>query len=487
VPQAEAATPASRPVTTAARSATRRRLELGADDLLDLHSRFPDRFPVLLESIGGEPRLGRFDVLLAAPGGRLTLTGDRRLLGSGREPGLDRALHEVPDGFLAALDRWWLSDREPVDGGDDSSPDLPFGGGWFLYLGYELASEIEPSLDLPSSGRPIAMAWRMRGAVIYDRRQQQGWCVAEPGNGELHDELRGALDVLHGSASLSGAPPAAIVDGAVDEESPDRFLDGVESILAAIGRGDVYQANLSRRWRARLAADSGEVDLYRRLRRANPAPFAGIARLGEFSVLSSSPERLIRVVNGIASTRPIAGTRPRGSDVASDARLRSELVLNEKERAEHIMLVDLERNDLGRVCRAGTVSVDEFMTIESYAHVHHIVSNVRGELRPDVTPGRAVAAVFPGGTITGCPKVRCMQLLAELEREPREAYTGSMGYLGLDGSLDLNILIRTLTVDGDAIEFRTGAGIVADSSPAAELEETRAKARGLLRALGSAA
>ena len=149
------------------------------------------------------------------------------------------------------------------------------------------------------------------------------------------------------------------------------------------------------------------------------------------------------------------------------------------------MLVDLERNDLGRICRGGTVRVDEFMTIESYATVHHIVSNVSGELRAGVTPGQAVAAVFPGGTITGCPKVRCMELLAGLEQDPRDAYTGSMGYLGRDGTLDLNILIRTLTLCGDAIGFRTGAGIVADSHPAAELAETRAKARGLLRALGS--
>jgi anthranilate synthase component 1 len=159
-------------------------------------------------------------------------------------------------------------------------------------------------------------------------------------------------------------------------------------------------------------------------------------------------------------------------------------VLNEKERAEHVMLVDLERNDLGRICRGGTVHVDEYMTVETYATVHHIVSNVSGELRSDVTPGEAIGAVFPGGTITGCPKVRCMGLLAGLEAAPRDAYTGSMGYLGLDGSMDLNILIRTLTVAGDRVEFRTGAGIVADSVPEAELGETRAKAQGLLRALG---
>ena len=174
-------------------------------------------------------------------------------------------------------------------------------------------------------------------------------------------------------------------------------------------------------------------------------------------------------------------------DMLSDDALKRELRLNEKERAEHVMLVDLERNDLGRICRAGTVAVDEFMTIESYAHVHHIVSNVTGMLMPEVTAGQAIRAVFPGGTITGCPKVRCMQLLAEFEQEPRDAYTGSIGYLDRDGSLDLNILIRTLTVADGRVEFRTGGGIVADSQPEAELAETRAKARGLLRALGSEA
>jgi anthranilate synthase component 1 len=326
----------------------------------------------------------------------------------------------------------------------------------------------------------------MRGAIVRDRLAARAWVVAEGDAGKaLQHAVLGDLDRLRTYAGDEPWTAHGAVAGDVEEEDPARFLRVVAAALEAIGRGDVYQANLSRGWRARLVPGASDVDLYRRLRAANPAPFAGIARLPGFSVLSSSPERLLRIEDGVASTRPIAGTRPRGRDARSDAQLRADLHLNEKERAEHVMLVDLERNDLGRICRAGTVRVDEFMSIESYAHVHHIVSNVRGELAQGVAPGQAIAAVFPGGTITGCPKVRCMQLLAELEGEPRDAYTGSMGYLGLDGSLDLNILIRTLTVEAGAVEFRTGAGIVADSSPQAELEETRAKARGLLRALGS--
>jgi anthranilate synthase component 1 len=246
----------------------------------------------------------------------------------------------------------------------------------------------------------------------------------------------------------------------------------------------VYQANLSRSWHGRLADGMTPSIIYQRLRRANPAPFAGLMRLGRQSVISSSPERLLRLAGGVASTRPIAGTRPRGVSRRDDRELSAELLAHPKERAEHVMLIDLERNDLGRICRPGTVRVDGMMTVETYRHVHHIVSNVTGELEDGVTPGRAIAAVFPGGTITGCPKVRCMQIIAALESGPRGAYTGSFGYLSRDGSLDLNILIRTVVTDGAELTLRAGAGIVADSEPERELAETRAKAKGLLLALG---
>ena len=245
----------------------------------------------------------------------------------------------------------------------------------------------------------------------------------------------------------------------------------------------MYQANLARRWSARMPDGLTPAGLYRRLRTANPGAFAGIAALPGFTVLSSSPERLVRVQGRHVDTRPIAGTRPRLA--SGDAAAIAELTGSPKEQAEHVMLIDLERNDLGRLCEAGTVRVDEFMAVESYAHVHHIVSNVSGTLRGDVEPGDVIRALFPGGTITGCPKVRCMALIGELEGVARDAYTGAMGYLAGDGSLDLNILIRTMTLRDGEIELRAGAGIVADSDPARELEETRAKARGLLRALGS--
>jgi anthranilate synthase component 1 len=199
-------------------------------------------------------------------------------------------------------------------------------------------------------------------------------------------------------------------------------------------------------------------------------------------LLSSSPERLVRVRDGLVETRPIAGTRPRSG--AGDADEQAAMLASAKERAEHVMLIDLERNDLGRVCEPGSVEVTEFMVTESYRHVHHIVSNVRGRLRAGCTTGEVLRAVFPGGTITGCPKHRSLQVIAALEGTPRGAYTGSLGYLGRDGSLDASILIRTATLRGSMLALRAGAGIVADSDATHELGETRAKARGLLRAFG---
>ncbi len=270
---------------------------------------------------------------------------------------------------------------------------------------------------------------------------------------------------------------------ALVSDPPEAFEKGVERILAYIKAGDVFQVNLSRRWQAKSHARIDPLSLYHSLRRANPAPFAGYAKLPGGSIVSSSPERLVAKRGQRVETRPIAGTRPRGQSAEDDENLIKELASNLKERAEHIMLIDLERNDLGRVCVSGSIEVDELMVVESYEHVHHIVSNVSGELRSDATVTDLIRAVFPGGTITGCPKVRCMEIIAELEGVGRSFYTGAIGYLGRNGALDLNILIRSVCVHDDTLSFRTGAGIVADSHPSAELKETEFKARGLIRAL----
>ena len=200
-------------------------------------------------------------------------------------------------------------------------------------------------------------------------------------------------------------------------------------------------------------------------------------------MVSSSPERLVNVRGGRVSVRPIAGTYPRGLTTEQDRILSEQLTRHPKEKAEHIMLIDLERNDLGRICQPGSVKVDELMSVETYKHVHHIVSEVSGRLQTGIGPADVIRAVFPGGTITGCPKVRCMEIIAELEQAWRGPYTGSMGYINHNGDMDLNILIRSMVVDGDQLSFRAGGGIVHDSIPHRELEETRAKARGMVRGL----
>lgn len=438
-------------------------------DLLKAHIADPARFPFLLESASTGTRHGRYDLLLAAGAETLWLDAGGTLVGEGAGSA----------GFLPALDAWFADERLP---GPLESP-LPFHGGWFVYLGYELAAEVEPRLRLPRGTGPSAFAARVRAAAIYDHDAGELWLTAEAGaEAELAD-LAGRLEPL--GDPPPAAPPIPVLELA--EDDPGHYRRAVERALDHIAAGDIYQANLAREWRARLPDGVSAAALYAHLRRANPGPFAGLAALPGMTVLSTSPERLVCCRGDRVETRPIAGTRPRRGD---DARVTAELRANAKEQAEHVMLLDLERNDLGRICTAGSVEVDEYMTIESYAHVHHIVSNVRGTKRDDVTPGQVIRALFPGGTITGCPKVRCMEIIAELEGRPRGAYTGSFGYLGRDGSLDLNILIRTATVRalpkaGRELSILAGAGIVADSDPGRELEETRAKARGLLRALGA--
>jgi anthranilate synthase component 1 len=447
-------------------------LELpGARDLLPLAARWPRRYPALLESAAAGAH-ARYDLLFALPQDALTLARDGRVH--------DARGREYHGGFLAALDAAWHREarhRAPAD----ALAGLPFRGGWLLFLGYELAGEIEPRLALPAAPDPelpTALALRCPAAIVVDRAAARTWLVAEAEHAALLATLRADLDAAPGFVEPPLSAPA------VEEDAPQRFLDGVARVHEYLRRGDTFQVNLSREWRARYPHAPTPAALYARLRRANPAPFAGLLQWCEFAVISSSPERLLAVRGRTAQTRPIAGTRPRGA-VADDAACIAELLAHAKERAEHVMLIDLERNDLGRVCAPGSIAVDELMTVESYAHVHHLVSNVRGTLRADVTPGQAIAAVFPGGTITGCPKLRCLEIIAELEGSGRGAYTGALGYLNRDGDLDLNILIRTLSLVGARARLRAGAGIVADSDAMRELEETRAKARGVLRALGA--
>ncbi len=453
-------------------------------DFSALHAAHPERYPHLLESVAqgsAHPAFdhagtgSRFDILFAFPGSTLTLAPDLRLY---------RDAHALaPSNFLDAFDDLWRQSRRRGATASANRNQPPFTGGWFVFLSYELVREIEPSFaDIPVDPTlPLAHAQRFPAAIIRDHDRQEVCLMCEA---EQQDRLVPLMQA--DVCSEFAIDEESVKIRTLDEDDPAQYLAQIRRVQKYITAGDVFQVNLSRAWRIELEGAPAPVHLYRHLRAANPAPFSALMTLArQRAIISSSPERLVEVRGHHIRTRPIAGTYPRAVEADEDRRLARDLLAHPKERAEHVMLIDLERNDLGRVCRPGSVAVSDFMVLESYRHVHHIVSEVRGTLKEGIGPAQVIRATFPGGTITGCPKVRCMEIIAELEQGPRGAYTGSIGYINRDGSLDLNILIRTLVQDERTIRLRAGAGIVADSIPERELEETRAKARGLLRALGA--
>ncbi|HJX18244.1 MAG TPA: aminodeoxychorismate synthase component I [Acidiferrobacterales bacterium] len=445
----------------------------GFPDLARLHRLTPSRYPHLLESVAHGTPQARYDVLFAFPGDSLVLESNGTLLRNGMP---------IAGDFLDTFEASWRL----VSVAEHTALPFPFHGGWFMYLSYELARFLEPSLASmpPGNDWPVAVATRFPAAVIRDHETRTTVLVSEHPNDDLLNQMEQDLRRIDAVADKPGIPVSA---AEIEEEDPALHRQRIARILDYIRAGDTYQVNLSRSWRLQLKQRAAAVDLYEQLRRANPAPFAGLMTIdANRAVISSSPERLVSVRHGHICTRPIAGTHPRSANTEEDQALAQTLVRNPKERAEHVMLVDLERNDLGRICRPGSVRTDESLVVESYRHVHHIVSNICGELNAGVTPAQVIRAVFPGGTITGCPKLRTMQIIAELEGAARGAYTGSMGYINRDGGLDLNILIRTLTLDGKSVQLRAGGGIVADSDPDRELNETRAKAKGMLAALAMA-
>jgi anthranilate synthase component 1 len=439
----------------------------GAIVLQQLQQSNPERYPMLLQSVAGGNALSRWDILLVANGEGLQLIDGCTA---------DLSNNNIPLSFLNALDAEFSKQKSA------EQSELPFTGGWALYLGYELAGQIENRLRLPDFTGPLpdALALRCPAAVLHDKVSNEFLAIAE-------SESEYLLDAIFTDIQNTLTPknyPEWPKQSSCAEDEPEQFIRAVRRILDYLKAGDVFQVNVSRAWQMHFEnAGAFSHDLYQKLCRLNPAPFAGLLQFKNWSLISSSPERLVSVKNDHVQTRPIAGTRPRIAGDNEQDKI-SELIGHPKERAEHVMLIDLERNDLARVCKPGSITVDELMIVESYEHVHHIVSNVSGQLLPGSTPGQVIAAVFPGGTITGCPKVRCMEIIAELEQTGRGPYTGAMGYLNRNGNMDLNILIRSLWLSGDQLQLRAGAGIVFDSVPEQELQETRAKAKGVLRALG---
>ncbi|BBP46262.1 hypothetical protein THMIRHAS_16350 [Thiosulfatimonas sediminis] len=458
-------------------------------DLSALHRLNPQRYPFLLESVAKSEQ-GDFSILMAQPSESMQLNPgapSELFVAQAQQAFVDCAQCEFAitlHGVSA------LFSNVAVGALLHQANQLPFKSGWFSYFSYDYAQVVEPVLQLPTSQLPLANLTRCHASVTLDHNRHQLWILVEADYAHLLSEILAEIEEV---LLQEDKPASYVVINNLQEEDPQKYLAGVDAIKEYILAGDVFQVNLSRLWQANLAAEQDYLQVYQALRLNNPAPFAALACLQDqhqapWQIISSSPERLVKFDHCWVDTRPIAGTRRRSEDVAADKALMDELIAHPKERAEHIMLIDLERNDLGRICQPGTVEVNELMVVESYQHVHHIVSNVRGKLRDGFSPLDIVHALFPGGTITGCPKIRCMEIVAELEKMPREAYTGSLGYINLDGSLDLNILIRTLIQyqqQGESvIQFRAGAGIVADSDAQFELVETRHKARGLLRAFG---
>lgn len=362
----------------------------------------------------------------------------------------------------------------------------PFVGGLVGVLGYDVAAELERLPSAAHADLSLPKAWwvRVDEFLALDHAEGRVVAVAWPAQGEhAKDAEARAAALLHRAHRPVRLPTASPGGGrARSNAGAQGYEDMVRRGLRHIAAGDVYQVNLAHRltW----PSDADPFALHLRLREGNPSPFAFFLDAGPWQLVSCSPERLLRVQGRDVATRPIAGTYPRGATAAEDEALAARLRSDPKERAEHTMLVDLERNDLGRVCEPGSIRWDEFMTVEGYSHVNHLVSKVAGTLQPGLGALDATRALFPGGTITGVPKVRAMEVIDAIEPARRGFYTGSAGWLGYDGDADLNIVIRTLLCTDGLAHASVGAGIVADSDPAREWRETLHKAAALLRAAG---
>jgi anthranilate/para-aminobenzoate synthase component I len=460
-------------------------------------------YPVLLESARVNDKIGRYSFV----------TADPYLIFKSRGDDVELSLPVTPTGKYgrrASMNRKPLVKlRELLANYRTARIDglPPFTGGAVGFFSYDFVHQIE---NLPRRARidldiPDAYFVFVDMVVAFDHILEKAWVIVNPGAREqemgfrkpepdqwssLYDEAKDKLMAL--SSKLAVRENESVVQFSKKSGTrsfsltPNMTKDQYESMVTQckeyIAAGDIYQANLSQRLSESIN-DTDTLRLYTILRNINPSPFAAYLDFSDLQLVSSSPERLVRLYKGIADTRPIAGTRRRGRDGAETRALSSQLLMNEKERAEHIMLLDLERNDLGRVCEYGTVRVDEMMAVEDYSHVIHIVSNVRGTLASGRDAFDLVRAVFPGGTITGVPKVRCMEIIDELEPIARGPYTGSIGYLSNAGDMDLNIIIRTFVVKNGIAHIQVGAGIVADSIPEQEYFETLQKAEALKKAL----
>ncbi|MEX2446286.1 MAG: aminodeoxychorismate synthase component I [Dehalococcoidia bacterium] len=436
---------------------------------------------VWLDSALSHPLHGRWSIVASDP--RWTVAAPRG------EPVLLRqetseASEALPPGALHAFAT--LVEAEPPAVLPADAPRLPFAGGAIGYLGFEVAREVErlPATTLDDIGAPdLAFGW-YDAALVWDGVRQRGWLAGRP---DAVAALRARLE-----GRTASVPPPSGAGLLRANMSRRAYLDAVGRARRYIEAGDIYQVNLSQRFSTPVAGQG--FDLYQRLRQVSPAPFgayldlrtAGDTAAAGVEVLSSSPERFLLAEGDHLETRPIKGTRPRGTTADQDARLAEALTRSAKDRAEHLMIVDLERNDLGRVAVPGSVRVPHFAALESYAQVHHLTSTVEARRRPGTTLEALLRATFPGGSISGAPKVRALEIIDELEPTVRGVYTGAIGYCSAHGRTDLSIAIRTITLADGIAHLHAGGAIVYDSDPEAEYVEVLDKARGMARALGVA-
>ncbi len=469
-------------------------------ELYCLHHLGSETNTILLESLKGNFKIARFSFITFNPFLAIRVK-DKHAQISG--------LNNAPNPFYSTKPLKMLKDIIMAYPQKFLPEIPPFQGGAIGSLSYDFVRYIEkiPGTAIDDLNIPDANFIIVDTVISFDHYQKKAWVVLSPGAKEIisekmdisindwkaiYDESEKIIldicDAINKISKKTDALSPSFNEGKNSdniiryEMTKEQYMDIVRKAKKYIAAGDIFQANLSQRISAYIGSKD-TWELYKILRKINPSPFAVYADLGDYQVVSSSPERLIRVMNNIIDTRPIAGTRPRGSDIKEDELMRKELLLNEKERAEHIMLIDLERNDIGRVSRYGTVSVDELMITEDYSHVIHIVSNIRGVLQEGKTSLDVLRATFPGGTITGVPKVRCMEIIDELEPVQRGLYTGSFGYISFADNMDMNIIIRTFTIKDGIAYVQAGAGIVADSDPEREYYETLKKAEALLKTL----
>ncbi len=445
---------------------------------------------LFLDSAAVLPSLGQYSFVTADPFSWLTSRRGNVLLDGRHLAASD------PFAVLAELLSRWPA---------PTLPELPpFQGGAAGLFGYDLCHHLErlPRPRFDEFGVPDLAVGFYDWVIAFDRVRQKAWLVStgypetDPGRrhrraAERLGQVRALLlnpsrdpqsvQAVSPAVRPARAEPVPTLPGVVSSFSRDEYLSAARRVIEYVFAGDCFQVNLAQR--LLHPATFAPLELYRRLRERNPAPFAGYFDLGDFVVASASPERFLRVENGTVETRPIKGTRPRGATPAEDRRLSEELVYSAKDRAENVMIIDLLRNDLGRVCAYGSVAVAAVCRLETYPFVHHLVSEVRGRLRAEMGPVDLLHAAFPGGSVTGAPKVRAMEIIAELEPTARGPYCGSLGYVGFDGGMDTNILIRTFTAGGGWFQFPVGGGIVADSTPEDEYAETLHKAAGLAQAL----